>query len=165
MKTTYERRRVFEAIPVTDLPLPHNPYQCEYHDRFNTLTGHYSLAEGARQFIASLTRDEVKACWYHKENWAAIADESARIVEVVGPLQPAGYYIQEARQSNLGSGDLSWGGDLRWLLSLFESPIIISGGAYTDGQHRGCALRFSGAELAAVVTRYENVALASRRNY
>jgi hypothetical protein len=46
-------------------------------------------------------------------------------------------------------------GDLRWLLSLFDNPINIEGGSYANGQHRGCALRFSGAERAAVVTGSE----------
>jgi hypothetical protein len=152
-----ESRQVFEAIPVTDLPLPHNPYQCKYHDRFKVVTRDYRWAEGAREFVASLTIDEVKGCQYHQANWAAIADESVRVVEVVGPLRPAVYYIHEARRSSLGGGDPSRGGDLRWLLSLFETPVIIDGGGYTDGQQRGCALRFSGAKRAVVVTRYETL--------
>jgi hypothetical protein len=42
-----------------------------------------------------------------------------------------------------------------WLESLFRDPVFIGGGSYTNGQHRGCALRFSGAERAAVVVGYE----------
>lgn len=161
----YENRPIFEAIPVTDLMPPFNPYKCAYYARFNAMVRSYSRNEDAQQFIASLTSDEVKACRYHKANWEAIANESVRVVEAVGPLQPKGYYEREASRSGLGGGDLSWDGDLRWLLSLFEEPIIIAGGGYTDGQHRGCALRFSGAPRAVVVTHYENVPLAARRKY
>lgn len=102
MKTRCASRPAFEAIPVTDLPLPHNPYKCQYHDRFKTMTRDYSRAEGAREFIGSLTRDEVEACRYHDANWAAIAQESVRIVEAVGSLRPAEYYIHAARRSSLG---------------------------------------------------------------
>ena len=57
-----------------------------------------------------------------------------------------------------GQGE-SLGSDLRWLVSLFEQPVIVTGGGYTDGQHRGCALRLSGAPRAVVVTGSEDVPL------
>lgn len=151
------RRQVFEAIPVTDLPSPYNPFRCMYRDRFDS-----SQQAAGQAFLESLTADEVRACWYHMADWAAIADESVRIVDKVGRLKPEGQYLREARQSNLSDGDQSWDSDLRWLISLFEQPIIIAGGGYTDGQHRACALRFSGAPRAVVVVGNEDV--ATRKN-
>jgi hypothetical protein len=158
-ETKYIRRQLFEAIHMTDLPPPHNPFSCEHRNRFNSIEkerGWADAHEVGRRFIASLTVDDINACRWHQANWAAVANESARIVEIVGRLKPPGDYIEEARHSNLH------GEDLRWLASLFETPIIIGGGWYTDGQHRGCALRFSGAPRAAVVTGYGSV--ATRRN-
>jgi hypothetical protein len=35
--------------------------------------------------------------------------------------------------------------DRRWLLSLLSYPLNWSGNDFTDGQHRGCALRHCGA--------------------
>ena len=46
-----------------------------------------------------------------------------------------------------------------WLCSLFDDPVFIGGGSYTNGQHRGCALRFSGAERAAINTRDESLGM------
>jgi hypothetical protein len=163
-ETEYVRRQVFEAVPVTELPYPFNPYQCKHYDRFRAIENEatapsrwdHDRDEVSREFISSLATDDVNACWYHKANWAAIADESIRVVEVVGKLKPDGYYKEEARKSALGKEDL------KWLVSLFEHPVIISGGGYTDGQHRGCALRFSGASQAAVVTSHERV--VTRKN-
>lgn len=159
-ETKYERRDVFEAVPVTDLPPPHNPFRCAHRSRFNTMADEarwMDLSEVGRRFINSITVDDVSSCWWHQAaNWTAIANESIRVVETVGELEPRADYRSEARRSGLSDEDLGW------LKSLFDEPIIIAGGGYTDGQHRACALRFSGASRAAVITGYENVAI--RRN-
>jgi hypothetical protein len=42
--------------------------------------------------------------------------------------------------------------DRGWLATLFADRIILSEQEYTNGQHRACALHFSGAEMAVVVT-------------
>jgi len=73
-----------------------------------------------------------------------------RIVEVLGVCEHD-EYLEAATQSRLGENDRSW------LESLFFDPVDIEGGSYTNGQHRGCALRFSGAARAAVVTGDEFV--------
>jgi hypothetical protein len=153
----YERREFFEAVPVTDLPPPHNPYRCAHSGRFNAMAtepGWMGLPEVGQRFLDSLTSDDIAACWWHQAaDWAAIANESVRVVETVGSLKPKSYYLEEARRSDLP------GEDPRWLKSLFEDPIIIAGGGYTEGQHRACALRFSsGSRSVAAVTGYERVA-------
>lgn len=58
-------------------------------------------------------------------------------------------YLQEVERSGLRKRDR------RWLDSLFRDPVSIGDGSFTNGQHRGCALRFSGARKAAVVTDHE----------
>ena len=161
----YVKRYIFQAVLVTDLPPPHNPYRCGNRVRFENLrrakrpSDHRGEQEVGRQFITSLTMDEVSACYYHRADWATIANESARVVESVGRLKPKYDYLAEARRGFLSGQEERTGSDLKWLVSLFESPVIIAGGSYTDGQHRGCALRFSGAPRAAVVTGSERVAL------
>jgi len=167
----YETRRVFEAVPVSDLPPPHNPYQCANRARFEDIRRRRIIhdrrdqQEVGRQFTDSLTADEVATCRYHRADWETIANESVRVVEAVGRLKTRNDYLSEARRGALGGQEEKLGSDLRWLVSLFEKPVIISGGVYTDGQHRGCALRFSGAPRAAVVTGSARVALPALNDW
>ncbi|MDQ6884217.1 MAG: hypothetical protein M3077_08295 [Candidatus Dormibacteraeota bacterium] len=151
-------RPIFEAVPVTGLPPFHAAYQCAHRARFESMisgskrrTIEESLAAG-RCFIASLTAADRKACGYHQGNWAAVADASAAIVASVDGRDPAAY-LAAAEAVRLPNRDKIW------LLSLFYDPIVLStdGEGYTNGQHRGCALRFSGAERAAVVVDFEAI--------
>ena len=144
-------RPVFEAVLVARLAPPFNPYKCVHRERFKAVFGGgpYRI-EKAREFVASLTSEDISKCWYHQADWAAIADESIRILQTAGTMQPVGRYAAAARESGL-TGD-----DRRWLISLFDDPIVADEAGYTNGQHRGCALRFSGASRAAVVTRYDD---------
>lgn len=143
-------RDVFEAVPVTDLPPPHGPYQCQHIDRFKKILGRSEsfakeLAAG-RTFIASLTPDDRRACRYHRVNWARIADASAQIL-AQHPGAEGDEYIATAEAWRLPAKHR------RWLVSLFADPIVLSEKRdhYVNGQHRGCGLRFSGAERAVVV--------------
>ena len=149
-------RRVFGVVDVADLPPPHNPSSCEHSDRFESIEERLQakgvcdeLAAG-RLFLDTITPDDCASCRYHDGDWAAIADESVRIVEKLG-VRHQDEYLEAAAQSRLGEDDRGW------LESLFFDPVDIAGGSYTNGQHRGCALRFSGASRAAVVTGDEFV--------
>jgi hypothetical protein len=157
---TYQNiyRDVFEAVNVRDLPPFHNPSRCAHFNRFRCmedrakgpLWSHDDELRIGQQFIATLTSEDVTACPFHEANWRGIADESVKIINGLGP-QDARTYQQAAERSDL------WGADLRGLVSLFKDPIRVDGGSYVDGQHRGCALRFSGAARAAVIVRTELV--------
>lgn len=143
-------REVFEAVPIDSLPPPHAPYGCEHHDRFKKMSGEATSDDDAlaagRLFIDSLTDDDRRRCRYHEGDWAAIADASARIVdELPGVGDPD--YLSAARNWPLLDRDRAW------LMSLFFHPIVLDDDrkGYTNGQHRGCALRSSGADRAAVV--------------
>ena len=98
-----------------------------------------------------LTAADRTSCRYHNAEWRAIADESVRILEQLGHCDTE-RYIEAARRSSLG--DI----DRRCLVSLFGDPIRVGGGAYSNGQHRGCALRFSGAGRAAIHVNDERLA-------
>lgn len=146
-------RRVFKPILVTSLPAPHNPSNCAHAERFNQIANALpakrrdSMSQqlkAGRAFLDSLTADNLASCRYHRANWKAIADESVKIITTLGVQDTAGPYEGEANKRLSGR-------DRIWLASLFYDPIVVSDGSYTNGQHRGCALRFSGADRAAVV--------------
>lgn len=99
-------------------------------------------------FLATLTRRDLRRCEFHKARWKDIADESVRVIEALG-RRDAQDYVEAAQHAHLRRDDL------RWLVSLFADPIVVKDHSYTDGQHRGCALRFSGAHRAAVITGEE----------
>ena len=143
-------RDVFGAIPVSELPPPHGPYQCQHADRFEKMLGqseaHTKALAAGRRFIDSLTPDDLRACRYHRPNWKRIAEASAQIVDG----------LPGAERDQYNAGAEGWrmpATDRRWLVSLFADPIVLSEKRdhYVNGQHRGCGLRFSGAERAAVV--------------
>jgi hypothetical protein len=149
-------RPVFSAVEVGELPPPHNPGSCAHSARFKDLEERVraegvndELAAG-RLFLGTLTPDDRARCRYHEADWAAIADESVRIVEELG-ARDQDDYLEAAERSALRDDDRGW------LESLFFDPVDIAGGSYTNGQHRGCALRFSGAAKATVVTGDEFV--------
>lgn len=139
------------------LPPPHNPWKCGLAAHFRAPRhgiGERPNADVAteRGFLATLSSEDRAGCPYHAADWAAIADESVRIVEQLGPRDPADYCDAPAA-SALGEADR-----VR-LDSLFAEPIDIDTGGYVDGQRRGCALRFSGAKRAAVVVGYERLGM------
>ena len=145
---------MFAAIPVEELPPPHNPSRCKHLARFRRLvdlmherglSAEEATEAAGGEFLASLTPEDLGVCRFHRARWDLIASESVRIVDSLGRRDPEDY-VAEARRSTLPARER------RWLESLFRDPIDIAGGGYTDGQHRSCALRFSGAQQAAVVT-------------
>ncbi len=150
-------RDAFAALPVRDLPYPAHLFKCTHAGRFDQMLvrvraanepTEVSIAEVTRQFIGTLTARDVATCSFHGANWKAIANASAHIIDVVG-VADSMQYRQAASAMKIAKRDR------RWLDSLFHDPIVIDGGEYTNGQHRGCALRFSGAERAAVVVDHE----------
>lgn len=152
-------RPIFEALPVRDIPVPHLPSKCQHFPRFQEIQDRLGdeLADReereqliGQEFLDSLMDQDRRSCYFHLGNWKDVADESVRIIERLGPVAPEAY-IYEANRSKLDEQDR------RWLASLFCDPIDVAGGGFTNGQHRACALRFSGAERAALVVGDENL--------
>ena len=154
---------VFEATRVSDLPFPHNPGACQHAARFHTAYAQLPESEdwmkrsleAGRSFYSTLTREDRAACRYHQADWRPIAEESIRILNQCGKSADIETYLAAISQSSLDEREN------RWLESLFCDPIFVSDGTYTNGQHRGCAVRFSGAELIAVHVRDESLGLVS----
>jgi hypothetical protein len=151
-------RERFEPLDVGALPPPHNPSRCAFHLRFLEVARNTPDAErlwdaarlAGAAFIRSLTPADRLRCPYHGANWRRIADESVRIIEALGPRDSA-EYARAAARSRLPTRERDW------LIRLFEDPVFVTESAFTNGQHRGCALRFSGAARAAIVTGYDRL--------
>jgi len=159
-RTREVSRDVFEGLPVEDFPPPHDLFKCPLFERWITSTPSSkapesddanSENENGRRFWEAMTAESVKTCPRHRADWRAIADTSVQILDLVGDRADAEDYIAAANDSHLGPKDK------RWLASLFADPIIVIGGGYTNGQHRACALRFSGAHRAAAVVDTESL--------
>lgn len=156
-----EFQRVFEALPVQELPPPHNPSECAQRERFERILAEMPANDGPMQrdleagkaFLASLTPGDLARCRYHRADWRAVAEESVHILEACGDRAETGEYLDAASRSSLPKTEKGW------LSSLFADAVFIGGGSYTNGQHRGCALRFSGADRAAIHTHDESLGM------
>jgi hypothetical protein len=134
------------VIAVADLPWPHNPFRCHWKDRFETLRDLYPAEDRERAMVgahwfATLQPEELAACRYHQADWRRVAEVG---VEILRGLD-AEAVIEDALAAVEGRlGDSAEAG---WCRSLFADPIICHREpvGLTDGQHRSCALRASGA--------------------
>ena len=142
-----EWRQEYRIMLVSDLPPPHNPSRCVHSARFDKMV---KLCAGSgcspgEMFITSLTPDDFSKCPYHVGNWREVASVSVAIIEALGP-DPENEQLQEAiSDSALGKREKNW------LYCLFHDPIVASPvDGFTNGQHRACAVRASGAERVVV---------------
>lgn len=146
---------VFEKVAVANLPPPSLPFRCALAERFHLMRrdlgpGELSTEEAialGQRFRKSLSVDDRRRCRFHLADWRAIADESVRILES-SHSQTRDALAEAARASRLPSADR------RWLTSLFSHPVVVHDQIYGDGQHRGCALHFSGASEAVAVRAF-----------
>jgi len=147
-------RRIYRIIDVNTLPYPHLPSACQFYPEFTTIeknqVGPRDEYAVGRRFVEALTSLDLTQCRYHPGDWRAIADVSVQLVEALGPDAAASEYCQASANC------LTNKRDQRWLASIFQDPIVIGGGGYTNGQHRGCALRFSGSNRMVVAEFVED---------
>jgi hypothetical protein len=106
-------RRIFEAVRVEDIPIPHNPSKCQSYWRFSLIEqelgqvsadGRAQSEEVGRRFIDSLTPADRAVCRYHEGRWQAVAEESVRIVTQLGQVDSE-LYMAEAENNNLEEED------------------------------------------------------------
>ncbi len=86
---------------------------------------------------------EVLSPRYLEANWPRIAKAACAILRSgVDPLDRVAVQAEAERLMHSAS-------DLRWLVSLFVDPIVVSldAGAYTNGRHRTEAMRRSGVRV------------------
>jgi len=93
-----------------------------------------------------MTRERAQSCFYHRDlDWVGIAAKAVELVEQLGE-SPEPRRLDKA----INSTELS-DGEIGMLHSLFWDSIVVgSERRYTNGQHRGCALRLSGAKRTVV---------------
>lgn len=146
-----DRLRDLCVIAVADLPWPHNPCRCKWSGRFEQVaavypsSGHPDPAVGAHWFL-TLTDDELSACPFHRADWHRIADVSVYVFRSLAN--------EATLRDALGAVEAELGDspEGRWCSSLFLDPIVCrpKDASVTNGQHRACALRASGAPLCVV---------------
>lgn len=148
-------RQIFEAIPSARLPPPHNPAQCAHGARMLAIAEDSSGDKGwsertqrraGRAFLQTLTPADMAACRYHAADWKAIVEQAIDIIATLG-RQDEDAHVQAAMKAALPEVERAW------LVSLFRDPVRIHPRGFTNGQHRACAMRFSGADKAIVVRR------------
>lgn len=136
---------IYKAVPVEEIPVPHNPSGCAHYERFRMLGSDGKEGESVgRRFLETLTEADRGKCRFHEADWRWIAEQSVRIITELGHVE-SGKYVDAVDRIKRRRKDRSW------LRSLFFDPIVIAGGSFSNGQHRACALRFSGASHAAMV--------------
>lgn len=141
---------------VSELPPPHNPSSCQHFERFQRIRNGLDRLEGdeieldlkaGEIFIKTLGPEDRLQCHYHEADWKSIADASVQILDELGPDATNEEYEAAASALELDSVEQCW------LVSLFRDPIAVKEmQEYNNGQHRACALRFSGADRAVVKT-------------
>jgi len=157
-----------DIVAVADLPWAHNPFRCAHRARFEAIRGHYDkdfdghIPAGAHFFL-HLDAEQLAACPYHQHDWVAIADASIVLLEGLTPASERRDVFSAAAEL------LPDGPDREQLVCLFTDPIVWSPGhtSITNGQHRACALKASGATLCAALIggerRYEAAVGDARR--
>jgi hypothetical protein len=139
------------VIAVADLPFPHNPSECHWKERFEQLRELYPAEDRERQVVGAhwsttLDPEDLAACPYHDPDWRRIADAGVEILRGLGAEATIDDVI-EAVVATLGDTP-----EAGWCRSLFTRPIVChrEPPGLSDGQHRSCAVRMSGAGLCVV---------------
>lgn len=139
------------VIAVADLPWPHNPSRCGFAARFNHLEElypsgpHTDPAVGAHWFL-TLSESDFSSCPYHKGDWERVSEAA---VDILRTLEQGATLDDAVDAAYQAFGESVEG---HWCESLFRDPIVCGPRepSVTNGQHRACALRASGAHLCVV---------------
>jgi hypothetical protein len=138
----------FKVIPVATLPLPRNLFRCMHADRFMSLleAHEHDPQAAASEFFAVTSHGEMAECKYHDANWKVVCDLAVEIIEFLGST-PSDDDLEAAVDGADLPGPEAWA--LHSLLG--ADGLSVSQTGYGNGQHRGCAVRFSGATRVVVV--------------
>lgn len=137
-------------VPVASLPWPWNPFKCTWQDRFEGLVGGRKLGDPERtalfeRMATALSPDEVGQCPYHVTDWRLAADLALSLNRLGNT--PAHRTIENGVRAR-GGGNA----EIEAVCSFWEEPMSWSEGAPVvgNGQHRVCALKLAGAEIALI---------------
>ena len=140
------------VVAIADLPWAHNPGSCLWKPRFEELEAFYPPSRRHRPALGAhwyltLSGSDFSACRYHEGDWKQIA---AVAVEVFEDAHSDGGGMDDVLDAIGNAFGESIEGS--WCASLFTDPIVWQPGhpSITNGQHRTCALKASGAPFCVV---------------
>jgi len=145
----------FQPVEVRRLPLFHAPFKCAHAVRFErflrgaqqlSMTSDEAELVAGAQFYTSLSSGDFEVCDFHDGNWSQIAEASIELLANLSTFDP------DAIGTRADAAFPGKGTDAAWLASLFWDPIVWRDGqsTVTNGQHRLCAIRASGAQRVIV---------------
>jgi hypothetical protein len=145
------RPRCFLVIDPQELPLPHNPFRCEFYDPA-LWSGGRSLTDRRTKWL-EVIGPRWRRCAYHFVDWRRVAMAACWVLEQqlranvdLWSAEPVAY-LARVPGGALPSDEAAFAE------SLFSDPITWGPGEdeVLDGQHRGCGLRLSGAKAVPVL--------------
>lgn len=135
----------FRVVRVSSLPYFHGPFKCAHRALFETRDSD-ERDEAGRRFHARLTDEHFAKCEYHQRaDWRTVARTSVRLFRAFKD-KPRSEFDDAVLNIALPKRD-------RWeLYFLIHDPIVWGGRSHrvTNGQHRICAIRTSGAGLCLI---------------
>lgn len=141
----------YSVVSVGDLPWPWNPFRCALVEQFRAENDLETFDERARselfgRFVESRS-DQLGECPYHQSDWKSAAEQSVEVHRKHSPVdaRQAERFLRESggSEEDLELASSFWWDPILWRPGL---PVV------TDGQHRTCALKMSGA--AEVLVAY-----------
>lgn len=142
-------RQLCEVL-VDDLPWPFKPFRCVHYPRVRWLLDAENpdtatAATRCSEMLTRLTPEEVAACPYHSADWGLAAEVSVSLHRE--GLRPGTGVFEEAALAGGAKEDELWA-----IRSFWTEPISWQRGqpSVTNGQHRICGLKLSGATLALI---------------
>lgn len=139
------RPRCFILLDPRELPLPHNPARCTFYDP-RLWNGTDSLTKERSRWL-EVIEVRWRSCHYHAADWRRVAEAACWVLREQLEINPDVWSVEPlAYLARLPEGVLSME-ELAFAESLFIDPVTWTPGEDTvsDGQHRSCALRQSGA--------------------
>lgn len=137
-------------VLVVDLPWPYRPFRCAYYPRVKWLLdaeepGDAQAASYCGEMLTRLTPEEVAGCPFHTVDWRRAADLAVSLHRAGVKPGTEGF---DASALTGGAGE----GELSAIRSFWTEPISWQRGqaSVSNGQHRICALKLSGATHALI---------------
>jgi hypothetical protein len=148
-RKVFRVKQLHEAL-VEDLPWPFKPFRCLHYPRVRWLLeaeepDTASAATLSSAMLRRLTPEEVNACPYHSADWRLAAELSVSLHR--DGLRPGTNAFEKAALAGGAEEDELWA-----IRSFWTEPISWQRGqaSVTNGQHRICALKLSGATVALI---------------
>lgn len=145
--------RQLEEVLVDDLPWLYKPFRCGHYSRVEWLLdaeepGDAQAASYCGEMLGRLRSEEVAECPFHTVDWRLVAGLAVSLHRV-GLNPGSDPFHASALEGGAGEDELSA------VRSFWIEPISWQRGqaSVSNGQHRCCALKLSGATRALIEAR------------